>query len=119
MAQAQAQYLSLVKPSNATIDAVNRMRDANDQSVSRWRTICRRAAADDHTLARKMAAGHWPASARRQVDAFVDALAEERTTWSLCATASSADDVNAAFNDYHSASGKAEAVRIALGLPGA
>jgi len=119
IARARAKYLAFVAPDKrdgAMLVALGHI--VTPSNWTKFRDICKVTAPDEERLARQLAAGAWPAKVQSKVDAMVTALSAQRAAYQNCAAAQSAADVIAALSNPGSVSPAAEAVRIALGLPG-
>ena len=116
VATARQQYLADVAPGNALVVQYNKMSQTPLLSV--LTPLCAQFAVADDALARQLSAGLWPDNAKVAVAAFVGGLTQARATWQSCARATTLTDAYAATNALYDASPQAEAVRIALGLPG-
>lgn len=108
--QASAQYNEHAKDPNVTLQTL----------VSDIKAL---VAAED-TFTRKLSAAPWPDSVKDKVSTLVAAHAKVRAAEQGLATAPSMNDFNAASNSdafqsaQNDASGAAQTLRIALGLPG-
>jgi hypothetical protein len=118
IAQARAKYLAYVAPAKrdgAELAALGHI--ATRSNWTKFRDVCKVAAADEDTLARKLVAGAWPASVKPKVDAMVTVLNTERAAFQNCAAAQRSAEVVAALSNLTSVRPAADALRIALGLP--
>lgn len=113
---ADQQYLAMVTPGNALIGNLNKL--GAHPSLKDTNTICSQLATADDTLARALAAGQWPTQAQPAVTAFITALTAERSGYQTCSSETTQNTAIAALNATPHADAQAEAVRIALGLPG-
>jgi hypothetical protein len=124
VAVAQQQYLAEIAPGNADGVAINKLLDEAQPSLGALTALYTKLASDEDTLARALSAGLWPANVRPKVDALITATTESRTIEMTAGEAKSFTELNqttgaASWNDVIDAGGSAaEAVRVALGLPG-
>jgi hypothetical protein len=121
-ATARANYLADVQAPNELIRQLQVLTNSQSQDHSRFNNLCASLATSDDLLARQMSSGLWPDNVSAPVHAYVPALLAERTAWQACAQTSTDSGIPAALQAAevanHNAGSAAEAVRIALGLPG-
>ena len=118
MAEARTRYLAIEKPFNQVLAKVSALGDT--PPLAPLKGLCRQLAAADDTAARQLLVGKWPPIAKAPIAAMITATTRERVGFLACARATNTNDAYAGVNDAneHGASSEAEAVRVALGLPG-
>jgi hypothetical protein len=117
IAQAGKQYLAIVKGPNAVFARFNGM-SSETSTLEQVRAQVKAMANADSDLARALSKGLWPASVRPKIDAQIEALTKDRLDLLYAASAQTAYDVITMTNATGREEGaKAEATRIALGLP--
>lgn len=116
-AEAARQYLAIVKPANAAVDALNAALRKN--RLRPLTAACRGYAAADDTFARALDRGMWAPNVRPIVDDLIAELAGSRNSLLGCAAGKSLDDALASLNQFPAQpSGAAQRLRVRLGLPG-
>jgi hypothetical protein len=109
----------MIKDGNRDLSTLNKLADENSTNLSAWKAGCAKIAADEDALARKLNAGAWPENAKSAVAALVSSTIKDRVSFQDCADAGSLDDVTSVLSARGQGfAAEAEAVRVALGLPG-
>jgi hypothetical protein len=118
--QARATYLRIVKPDNASIDALNKVLRAKPFSLSKAKRVAAVCEKAEHTFASQLYALPWPTRVVPTANKLADALAGEVVALRGMAQARTRAAFDANLDDFDSQTGGAkyaELLRTQIGLP--